>query len=159
MVYLEQHIKKYPLMQIEDKIKLIFQSIMGPGHFISDKDLVLERLLNEYQEIKDLNCSDELVEEISDDFARIYIKPYFMKHKSFEKLVEAFTLSCNEYADMYFLEKELLKLREKQTDQDKKKIDEYFLSGDLLISHSKIYKENYHPHYLVISKKYLSMIE
>ena len=38
MGYLEQHLKKYPLMQIEDKIKLIMQSILGPSHLINDKD-------------------------------------------------------------------------------------------------------------------------
>ena len=32
-------------------------------------------------------------------------------------------------------------------------IDEYLKSGSILISHSKVYKENYYPHYLVVSKE------
>ena len=49
--YLEQHLKKYPLMQIEDKIKLIMQSILGPSHLINDKEKVKTRIINEYNEI------------------------------------------------------------------------------------------------------------
>ena len=45
---LEEHLLKYPLMQIEDKIKLLMQSIMGPGHLISDKEIVRKNLINEY---------------------------------------------------------------------------------------------------------------
>ena len=44
------------------------------------------------------------------------------------------------------------------TDEDKKFIDEYFRSANILISHSEIYRENYKPHYLVISKSYLPLI-
>ena len=38
---------------------------------------------------------------------------------------------------------------------DKVKVDEYLCSESILISHSKIYKENYYPHYLVVGKKFL----
>lgn len=158
MGLLEEHLKKYPLMQIEDKIKLLMQSIMGPGHLISDRKQVFERLTLEYEKTVDIDYNYDLVEDIGDDFVRIYIKPYFEANKSFDKLVEAFILSCNESNDLYFLEKELLHLMEKSTDVDKKKIDEYFCSGNILISHSEIYRNNYHPHYMVISKKYLFLL-
>ena len=62
--YLEQHLKKYPLMQIEDKIKLIMQSILGPSHLINDKEKVKTRIINEYNEIKDLDYQYDLVEPI-----------------------------------------------------------------------------------------------
>ena len=32
MIYLKEHINKYPNMQIEDKIKLIYQGSLGPNH-------------------------------------------------------------------------------------------------------------------------------
>lgn len=155
MGLIEDHLSKYPLMEIADKIKLLMQSIMGPGHLVSDRNRVKEILIKEYELCKDLCYNYDLIEDIGSDFVRVYIKPYYELNREFDKLIEAFVLSSNEFNDMYFLEVALLKLRETQNDADKKVIDEYFSSGDILISHSKVYKENYHPHYLVISKKYL----
>ena len=48
MGYLEEHLKKYPLMQIEDKIKLLMQATLGPAHLINDKEQVKKRIYNEY---------------------------------------------------------------------------------------------------------------
>lgn len=158
MGLIEDHLSKYPLMDISDKIKLLMQSIMGPGHLVNDREKVKENLIKEYMLCKDLCYNYELIEDIGSDFARVYIKPYYEEKKSFDKLIEAFMLSSNEYTDIHLLEVALLKLRETQSDLEKKVIDKYLTSGSILISHSQIYKENYHPHYLVISKKYLSYI-
>lgn len=156
--YLEDHLQKYPLMQIEDKIKLVMQATLGPTHLINDKEKVKARILEEYNQIKTLDYKYDLVEHISDKFVRIYLKPYYEKFNSFDNLVEAFYKSCDNINDLYYLEKALLKLREVETNENKHAIDDYFYSGDILISHSKVYKENYHPHYLVINKKYLSLL-
>ena len=156
--YLEEHMKKYPLMQIEDKIKLVMQGTLGPTHLINDKEKVKARILEEYEQIKDLDFHYDLVEAISDKFIRIYLKPYYEKFNSFDNLIEAFFKSCDNISDLYYLEKALLKLREIESNENKHAIDDYFYSGDILISHSRVYKENYHPHYLVINKKYLSLL-
>ena len=158
MGYLEEHIAKYPLMQIEDKIKLIMQGTLGPAHLINDKEKVKARILAEYNQIKDFDYEYELVEHISDKFVRVYLKPYYEKFNSFDNLIEAFYKSCDNINDLYYLEKELIKLKEVETNENKNAIDEYFYSGDILISHSEVYKANYHPHYLVINKKYLHLL-
>ena len=158
MGYLEEHLKKYPLMQIDDKIKLLMQGTLGPAHLINDKEQVKRRIYAEYEQIKDISYEYDLVEHISDKFVRIYLKPFYEKFKTFDNLIEVFFKSCDNVSDLYYLEKDLLKLREVETIENKKAIDNYFYSGDILISHSKIYKDNYHPHYLVINKKYLSIL-
>ena len=158
MGFLEDHIKKYPLMQIEDKIKLLMQSILGPSHLINDKEKVKQRIIDEYESIKDLDYEYDMVEYLSDKYVRIYLKPYYEKFHSFDNLVEAFFKSCDNINDLYYLEKALMELKETETIDNKVKIDNYFYSGDILISHSAIYKENYHPHYLVINKKYLNIL-
>lgn len=158
MGYFEQHLEKYPLMQIEDKIKLLMQASLGPSHLVNDKEKVKARIIAEYEMIKDSDYQYDLVEYISDKYVRIYLKPYFEKYKSFDNLIDAFYKSCDNISDLYYFEKDLLKLREKETDQNKHAIDDYFYSGDILISHSKIYKDTYHPHYLVINKKYLNLL-
>ena len=53
MVYLDKHLKKYPLMQVQDILKLHLQGILGPTHLIKDIDRLKSNLLNEYSECKD----------------------------------------------------------------------------------------------------------
>lgn len=159
MDYLEQHIAKYPLMQIEDKIKLTMQAILGPAHLINDKEKVKKRIIEEYNSIKDIEYNYDLIEYISDKYVRIYLKPYYEKFQSFDNLVEVFYKSCDNVNDLYYLEKALISLKEVESEENKEYINQYFYSGDILISHSKIYKENYHPHYLVVNKKYLNFLK
>ena len=158
MGYLEDHLKKYPLMQIEDKIKLLMQASLGPAHLINDKEKVKKRIVQEYESIKDLDYNFDLIEYISDKYVRIYLKPYYERFQCFDNLIDAFYKSCDNVNDLYYFEKDLMKLKEVETEDNKVKIDDYFYSGDILISHSKIYKEAYHPHYLVINKKYLNLL-
>ena len=42
MVYLEKHKEKYPLMEIQDIIKLHLQGILGPAHLLPSKDKIKE---------------------------------------------------------------------------------------------------------------------
>ena len=158
MGLIEDHLLKYPLMGIQDKIKLLMQSIMGPGHLVNDKSRVENNLITEYETCKDLCYKYDLIEDIGSSFVRVYIKPYYELNRSFDKLIEAFMLSSNETNDIYFLTDALQRLKEISNDNDKCAIDKYLGSGSILISHSQLYRDNYHPHYLVISKKYLSNI-
>ena len=44
-----EHVKKYPLMEIRDIAKLIYQSEFGGGHMIADSSMSLRRIQEEYQ--------------------------------------------------------------------------------------------------------------
>ena len=94
MGYLEQHLKKYPLMQIDDKIKLLMQGTLGPAHLINDKEQVRNRIYAEYEQIKDIDYEYDLVEHISDKFVRIYLKPFYERFKTFDNLIST-TLIIN----------------------------------------------------------------
>ena len=59
-VYLEEHLKKYPLMDIQDIIKLHLQAILGPAHLLPTKDKIKENFVKEYNEIKDLDYPYDL---------------------------------------------------------------------------------------------------
>lgn len=150
MVYLSMHLKKYPLMQIQDVLKLYLQGILGPSHIVYDKDKIRNNLNEEYQMV-DKNYSYDLIEEISDEYIRVYIKPYFQKYKSFDKLIDAFIKSCNENIDVNEF---IIEVKKLINNDNQEFILKYLKDGNYLISHSKIYKDNYHPHYLVINKKY-----
>ena len=49
------HYEKYPEMQIQDAVKLLFQSEFGPGHLLSNTDYARKYLLTgKYSHPKDM---------------------------------------------------------------------------------------------------------
>ena len=155
MVYLSEHLKKYPLMETTDIIKLHLQGLLGPGHLVLDRNRVLNNLKNEYEISKDINYSYDLIEKISDMYVRVYIVPYFNKFGNFDKLADAFVKSSQ---NKYDIEKYKEEIRKLITKENEKEIEEYLSLPSVLISHSSTYKENYFPHYLVINMEYLDEI-
>lgn len=151
--YLNTHIKKYPKMQIEDKIKLLMQANLGCGHLVNDFDKVLKRVMSELQEINE--SSEPLIEEIGNNYVRVHLKPYYDKYHSFDKLINAFILSSKEEANLDAFLEELECLRKTLNNDEIIFLDNYLCNKNYLISHSKIYRDEYNPHYLVIHKKYL----
>ena len=144
--------KKAPVKKaVEKKVATVKEEVFvqfgNQEVFATD---VVERVKNAY--IAEGHTA-ESIEKV-----RVYIKPYYELNRSFDKLIEAFMLSSNETNDIYFLTDALQRLKEISNDNDKCAIDKYLGSGSILISHSQLYRDNYHPHYLVISKKYLSNI-
>ena len=155
MVYLSEHLKKYPLMETTDIIKLHLQGLLGPGHLVLDRNRVLNNLKNEYEISKDINYSYDLIEKISDVYVRVYIIPYFNKFGNFDKLADAFVKSSQ---NKYDIEKYKEEIRKLITTENENEIEEYLSLPSVLISHSSTYKENYFPHYLVINMEYLDEI-
>lgn len=148
-IFYEYHRKKYPNMQVKDKIKLIYQSVLGPNHL--GKDLqpidVKTRLTKELQE--PFNQKDNLYEWLSEEFLRINIGVYYKKRLAIDTLVDSFISSAKKIP---YNQLEL-----------KKRLTEYLTNDDLKgydyqpISHSEIYRNIYLPHYLVISKNHLPL--
>ena len=154
MVYLEKHKEKYPLMEIQDIIKLHLQGILGPAHLLPSKDKIKENFIREYNEIKDLNYDYELLEDVSETYTRVYLKPYFELMGSFDKLVDVFYYSIDKNLDIDGYKNVIKTLI---NDENKEFINNYLESRSILISHSKMYKENYHPHYIVVKLIYIGL--
>lgn len=150
--YFEYHLNKYPNMQIEDKVKLLMQANLGCGHLVKDYQIVLNRVMNELNTI--ISSNDEMIEEISDNYIRIYLKPYYDKHHSFDELIKMFMESSKEPVNIPGLVNDLIKLKEILNDEDRQFVNDYLERKDYLISHSQTYRDMYNPHYLVIHKKY-----
>ena len=149
---LDIHFKKYPLLQAEDIYKLAYQFYFGPAHFINDKEKAYDYLLNEAKE-----CSSKEI-EITDlgEYARYSLindkeyldklfNAFYESAKTSEKPIEGFVEILETCID-YLKEKEgiygefLILL---------KKMKELNYPA---ISHSKIYKEMYNPHYRLVKK-------
>ena len=153
MIYLNEHLKRYPEMQLEDKLKLCLQGVLGNGHLVTDEQRALFYMEREYESIS--ADSSEMIEEISDQYVRVYLYPYFERYKSFGALARAFVLSSSESVDINKFISEVEKLK---NEENADFIDGYLFGGNYLISHSEKYKEKYAPHYRVIHKKYLKII-
>ena len=46
------HLKQYPQMQLQDVVKLLYQSEFGGGHMITSPEKSLDRLKEEYKSFK-----------------------------------------------------------------------------------------------------------
>ena len=45
------HLKQYPQMQLQDVVKLLYQSEFGGGHMITSPEKSLDRLKEEYKKL------------------------------------------------------------------------------------------------------------
>lgn len=157
---------KYPLMEIDDYIKVIFQHINGGNHLLKNPEMAKRYLLEEYDSIKE-DSTIPLEEDIGNSIVRINLARYkyegldinllfdiFVKSASiYQKDIEAMEEAFNVLIDL--VNSNLLPLNIK----DLKTFLSIYRENDYpLISHSKTYKREYNPHYRIIHKEYLNQI-
>ena len=93
---LSEQLKRYPLMQPQDAVKLLYQSEFGPGHMITDREVCLARLKAEYADVRKDPCPCvPLAEDIGNGFMRINLARLNIDILSLERLAEAFIRSAN----------------------------------------------------------------
>ena len=155
---LSEHLSRYPLMQPQDAVKLLFQSEFGPGHMIKDKETCLKRLTEEYCGVR--HDSDmPLTEEIGGDFIRVNLAALDTKAISLENLSEAFIRSANNHSgDIKAFHEKLDQLKTLHKElpfsfaypELAKYLNQYIIAGCPVVSHSETYRQAYHPAYRVI---------
>ena len=69
-VILITHANRYPLMQPQDAVKLIYQNEFGGGHLIRDEEACLNYLRREYADLEK-DPSAQLYEEIGNGIVRV----------------------------------------------------------------------------------------
>lgn len=159
-IILQEHLTKYPAMQLEDVYKLIFQATYGPAHLGKDRNAIHQALKTELDTL--IPKDEPLFEFISPDrrFVRLNLKSYKYHHGNLDSLVEIVYQSAQlHYYSMTELEKrwqlvgELINLEKlpfARTQYDS-------LSHSLIekgyapIHHSAIYSQTYQPAYRVIA--------
>jgi hypothetical protein len=148
-IFYNYHLKKYNYIDKEDKIKLIYQSTLGPNHL--GKNLLKENIKQrvERELLEKNNQTDNIYEWISEEFVRINIHKYIENNFSQDYLIDSFIESSKIIP--YNIEVLKDKLQKYLT------IEELKDYNYLPISHSSIYRNTYLPHYLVINKIYLEV--
>ncbi len=154
---LRNHAARYPKMEPQDAVKLLFQSVFGPGHLISAPCIAAERLRDELR----ISPSQESVfpDEIGGGFARLHLTAgtdpdyalfAFLKSAepagSREELLDAVEILRNLTAESVFAFDSAVLNRY---------LEEYIPSGCPIVSHTPAYREAYAPAYRVVRREFL----
>ena len=160
---LHQHIIKYPLLQIQDVAKLLYQNEFGGGHMIPNPDISLQRIVNEYVTLNDdVKNSEQAIESIGNGKSRIYLSA-LSRGLTPEGLNLMFVSSANNTTGtIEQLENKIDSFieacRNKQFSFSLTEVIEFFKKwkseGYPTISHSDIYRTTYQPAYRVIEDFY-----
>ncbi len=156
----------YPKMQLQDMVKLIYQSEFAGGHMIANEKESLKRLRDELRDLKThgLNkITSQTFEDIGNGLCRLHlsalenraieletINKFFVNTansvvgnvESFEEKLDVLKECCEEGALPY-------SLQELET-----YLTEYKNQGYPPVSHSDIYKVLYNPAYRIVKEEY-----
>jgi len=161
-----EHIKKYPEIELQDILKMLYQNEFGPKHLAENEIESFKSLSKEISNI-DYNEDEELFEDIGYNAVRLNLKAipvntdlnYINKiivnsandfHGTNEKLVVKFGLLVV-MAQNNEIPFDIERVR--------KETNDFARNGFKPISHSDSYKESYAPAYRVISKRYMSLVK
>ncbi|MGI5899459.1 MAG: hypothetical protein ACOX8S_05975 [Christensenellales bacterium] len=155
--------KKYPLMEITDAVKLIYQSEFGGGHMIPDERAVFVRLQEEWHSLKGLDLKGRrLFEDIGGGIARLDIA--LAPEHLLPLISKLFALSANAVkgSKASFDEKlgKLQRLCEGERplfpqEELAAYLTEYDKMGYPPVSHSEVYRRAYSPAYRIVLSKYV----
>jgi hypothetical protein len=161
-------LKKYPLMELSDLYKLIYQAAMGPGHAVSDENKAREWLENEIRDLE--NYEDEDTIEVlngSKGLVRVNLRPYLKENRPAKELLSAFIETANTFkAGIEELE-HIWRAAAVLAEEGKiffkvSEINEFFERAKSekypAIHHSVSYRQAYKPAYRVVFKKLLTSI-
>ena len=158
------HFNRYPKMQIQDMVKLIYQNEFAGGHMISDEKSSLLRIEEECRAYK--KCRGAFpysFEDIGNGICRFYLAGFQEAGIHAETLNRFFTNSANTIrGDRRRFERKLHVLkaccRDSVLPYDTDALDEYIgmhrQNGYPPVSHSDAYRKAYCPAYRVVRSVY-----
>lgn len=158
------HYNKYPLMQLQDYLKLIYQNSFGAFHM---QEISIEKI-KEYLdiELKDVTSTTSYIEDIGNGYKRFYLyqgmdidkistefHQLTLNNTNNEETVRVFYRKINILNKL--IKQNKIKIYDEQHKRMKKKdisikIRIYLQDGFKPLHHSKIYNDSYKPHYRLL---------
>lgn len=160
-----QHCNKYPLMEVQDMIKLIYQNEFAGGHLVNNELESFVRLQAEVDSIKKISLDHEtpLFEDIGNGLVRLYLNQIH-KYQTEIKTINCFFVNTSNSV------RGKVENFEKKVDVLKKcceegvlpfaasEVERYFkelaAKGYPPVSHSESYRRAYNPSYRVVLSEY-----
>ncbi len=167
-IILEQYLR-YPKMEMQDFIKMIYQNSFGPKHMRTNPSLETTKKYIE-EELKNTieYPATHQIEYIGNDYYRVSLLVINHGLMTVDQFSDAFYQSMidspiidDENINFFITQLKMIceMVEEKEIDLDVKDcellIEEYLDLGIRPMHHTDIFKENYHPHYRVIHKSIL----
>ena len=158
-----RHFTKYPLMQPQDAVKLLYQSEFGGGHMIADPQQSFRRLKEEHNRIQK-DFSLPLTENIGGGMVRINLHAVDPQKFPLEQINDIFVRSAAQKTGTMqnFTRKMDLLTRLAAARQILlpcgellSYLEKYRQEGCPAVSHSAIYKKAYDPAYRVVCQNLL----
>ena len=160
-VILITHANRYPLMQPQDAVKLLYQNEFGGGRLIRDEEACLNYLRREYTDLEK-DPSAPLYEEIGNGIVRVNLAA--VKPEDLEQLGRDFIRSAAKHKgtlDSFLNKLEVLRMLTTEgvfafdLDALNTYLSEYKAAGYPAVSHSEQYRQAYKPAYRIIRNAYL----
>ena len=158
------HLKRYPLMEIQDLYKLAFQAALGAEHAAANLDANHNYLMQELSGLVE-GPVEPPVDPISPDgrILRVHLRPFIMAGGNPLKLSQAFWNSSRAYHGtedllrLFWLEAQHL-VEAGEVSLELSELEQYFSdrqAGEFQpVHHSKAYREAYKPAYRVVLQEY-----
>lgn len=151
------HVRRYPLMQPRDAVKLLYQSQFGGGHLIRDEAACLEFLYREYAATP--QTDHPLWEDIGNGMVRIHLSALDAWGYTPQQVGRDFIRSAAAVRgsmDVFLQNLSLLKALTQQGEMPfslpelEQYLTAYAAAGYPVVSHSETYRNVYHPAYRVM---------
>ena len=158
---LQSHISRYPLLQLQDIYKLLYQAAMGAEHAVPSPAQAKKYLL---REIKTMGPgpSEPLCDPISPHITRIHLRPYLSQNLDINILLNAFLKTAKNYTGSIALLKTYWQAVYALNHFPHKEANAYFTymeqAGFHAVHHSDPYRKAYKPAYRIILREYASPI-
>jgi uridine kinase len=148
------HRARYPLMEPQDAVKLLYQRAFGPGHMIESRECALERLQAELGGVRK-DPSIPLFEPLGAGLVRMNLaSPAFPRPETAAGLF--FASEKMSERDVFRRELDALV---RSWPESGPYVASYRAKGCPQPGHSEVYRAAYHPAYRVVSAKFQRLIE
>ena len=170
--------RTYPMLEIRDLFKFLYQSSFGCEHLIASADAVTENIHKEYENLKDSigakteakendSLREALIEPLCGDYCRVKLS-YLSHGLSPETLGRIFAASARPEPDGLRRLEEMLEAASELakegrlpfSEEELKKASEHWKKeGYPAVHHSEEFREAYRPAYRVVAKSYAKFME
>lgn len=144
---IKTHLKKYPLSQPEDVIKLLFQSEFGGGHLIPNEKIAKIRLSEERKTVPLSPFS--LPEEVGGGFWRLPLSMPMVD----DTIFQIFLLSAKKTGTFEGFQKKTEYLKQHFPHFYSEEIIQRIFNGEIP-RHSEIYRRAYRPAYRIVTNNF-----
>lgn len=160
--YLIEQIKRHPSMQMQDVVKLCYQSAYGAEHLLTDVEMARRYFELEFGKTEAADIP--LFENISDVYCRANIAAWKYHNKPMEQLFDLFVKTAQQkaYDDevlFNFLEEAVETIALVKTDFTAEEFREYsrkyLAEGSPAMHHSDAYRKSEKPAYRLVKRDFI----